>query len=690
MTPANDSSAVIHLPRLFGLVGSVEPLPVDEPSRRRPAPKLVVPSSSVRCPAGHEFELPAEYAARRDVFCPQCRKAFSPGRTEVLRAEKRALVGMPGRLVLHRTRRTRPPAEAAPPSPAATAVKSGNTPATALAPIPVRERTMVAVVAVSPRTFERLLSATTWAVSAALHAAAVLVLALLVASAAPPPEDRQEIIVTSFTPPPTPSTYEELRRRDIFTNRVNRPTPDDPVPLPEVPNASDPQEDAQLFQPAGTKADIPAIDENVLLPTGAIGTPTTGRTPTLGLGAGASMSPAPPLQIFSRLRSTPENRLKAARTGGGGEDTENAVEKALEWLAEHQLGDGSWLVDGGRNRMITTTQRPAKGEAVEQQQERPFSNHDLATSGLATLAFLGAGYDSRAGKYKETVAKALDFIIRNQKDTGCWADHSGNQEMHSQGILTLALVEAYLLAPNGEERDKLKAAAQRGVQFIVDAQYPYSGWSYYPYAIRSKPTEPARPQNILSGIGVEQSVVIWNGMALKAARTAGLSVDGGAMTGMVKWLDDAQGAGGNYAYSGVLKGNRVEIGTRISSPCMNAAALMMRLWTGTKPGEKSTDQTAALVLDLLEKSKGENAPRVARDENAAPDIYYLHHGSVALFQMGGDFWLRWNKLMKPLVLKSQAEDGSWGTSVYASGRALATSLGTLTLESYYRYSPLYR
>jgi hypothetical protein len=119
---------------------------------------------------------------------------------------------------------------------------------------------------------------------------------------------------------------------------------------------------------------------------------------------------------------------------------------------------------------------------------------------------------------------------------------------------------------------------------------------------------------------------------------------------------------------------------------------MMRLWTGSRPDEPASGRTATVVLDLLERNR-----RVVADSAGAlgvgktgPDLYFLHHGSIALFQMGGDRWARWNRLMKPLVLDSQAADGSWAPSSYTQGPALATALGALVLESYYRYSPLYR
>jgi hypothetical protein len=124
---------------------------------------------------------------------------------------------------------------------------------------------------------------------------------------------------------------------------------------------------------------------------------------------------------------------------------------------------------------------------------------------------------------------------------------------------------------------------------------------------------------------------------------------------------------------------------------MAAAALMMRLWTGARADEPASGRTATVVLDMLERNRNVAAALAPPGRpKSGPDLYFLHHGSIALFQMGGDRWARWNRLMKPMVLDSQAAEGSWAASAYAPGPVLATALGALVLESYYRYSPLYR
>ena len=67
--------------------------------------------------------------------------------------------------------------------------------------------------------------------------------------------------------------------------------------------------------------------------------------------------------------------------------------------------------------------------------------------------------------------------------------------------------------------------------------------------------------------------------------------------------------------------------------------------------------------------------------------------------MGGAQWAAWNRKMRDMLVRSQARDpeycdcGSWAPERDAwgshGGRVMTTSLSALTLEIYYRYSPLY-
>ena len=86
------------------------------------------------------------------------------------------------------------------------------------------------------------------------------------------------------------------------------------------------------------------------------------------------------------------------------------------------------------------------------------------------------------------------------------------------------------------------------------------------------------------------------------------------------------------------------------------------------------------------------------------NFYYWYYGTLCMFQMGNQYWSDWNKNIKGILVDNQRKggpmdgtakdvDGSWdpigGGNIQMGGRVFSTALGTLTLEVYYRYLPIY-
>ena len=77
------------------------------------------------------------------------------------------------------------------------------------------------------------------------------------------------------------------------------------------------------------------------------------------------------------------------------------------------------------------------------------------------------------------------------------------------------------------------------------------------------------------------------------------------------------------------------------------------------------------------------------------NYYYWYYGTLAMFQMGGEYWSNWNEKIKDVLANSQEKDGckagSWapvGKRCGAGGRVYATTLSIMSLEIYYRYQKI--
>lgn len=362
----------------------------------------------------------------------------------------------------------------------------------------------------------------------------------------------------------------------------------------------------------------------------------------------------------------PGTRGQTARTRGGSESTERAVEIGLDFLARHQFPPGHWSLDrvpagdGGRSNW-------GVGEM----------NADTAGTGLGLLAFLGAGYTHREEKYRTVVRSGIDWLLSNQQDDGRLFTEKTDQtlfgRMYGHGIATIALCEAYGMTKDPE----LRQPAQRAVEFILSAQHPtQGGWRYEPR------------------LESDTSVSGWQLMALRSAQMAGLAVPAENLHLVGRWLDQAQATGGSrYRYNPYATDTPEQRHGRTPNRTMTAEGLLMRMYLGWERDNPS-------LIEGAEFLKG-NLPEVGTQDHPLRDSYYWYYATQVMFHMQGEYWSGWNDRLRPLLESSQVAKGdlagSWNPETpiadrwsQAAGRLYVTTLNLLMLEVYYRHLPLYQ
>ncbi len=336
-----------------------------------------------------------------------------------------------------------------------------------------------------------------------------------------------------------------------------------------------------------------------------------------------------------------ENRNRTAKARGGTLESELAVERALDWLAAHQLPSGGWSLihDGGK----CDGQCKNNGSGAR---------YEPAATGLALLAFLGAGYTHKSGKHQRTVQMGVYYLLQIMEEahnTGSFL-HQSERGMYNHGIATFALCEAYQLSGDQD----LKQPTQLAVNFIFSAQNYAGGWGYLP----------KQPGDLtISG---------WQMMAIKSAHAAGLDVPSSVIIRIDNFLDTKQVPSGVfYGYSGPAK-----------DPTCSAIGVLLRLFRGWS----HTDPRALELAQFLVKKARSNG-----------DVYYNYYATLLLFHLGGPTWETWNPAIREHLVKTQSqsghEAGSWFfEDQYAKegGRLYTTAMCAMTLEVYYRFSPLYQ
>lgn len=321
---------------------------------------------------------------------------------------------------------------------------------------------------------------------------------------------------------------------------------------------------------------------------------------------------------------------------GGSEESEDAVARGLAWLAAHQREDGSWWFDHRDGLCRGLCRDPGTHGST------------TASTGLALLAFLGAGEVTEESQYKEVVDKGLYYLSSRLIVT----PHGGDLQegtMYAQGIATIALCEAYAITKD----EALRAVAQQAVDFICSAQHEEGGWRYYP------------------GQPGDATVFGWQVMALKSARMAGLEVPDDVLERAKGFLDRVQVENG--AYYGYMTPERL--------PTPTAIGLLARMYSGWP----QDDPRLSKGVEHLQKLKPSRT-----------DVYFNYYAMQVMHHYEGDGWDAWNRELRDRLIATQSrrghEHGSWyfhDEHGKTGGRLYTTAMCIMILEVYYRHMPLY-
>ncbi len=469
----------------------------------------------------------------------------------------------------------------------------------------------------------------------------------------------------NFLPPPIETPPEIIDRNSVPVQDAKDEGPVNPdenyIPdaaagrQGEITDEVDPNKEAGIFNP-----DPEALSN---APSGA-----TGGTP-IGVGAVGHFGTGTPSAFVSRRAGGGGRGGGGLGQGGGGgrggKLAEDTVNNALLWLKKHQSPDGHWDSAGFSAQCKEGTCSDA-GE----------SPHDVGLTGLALLCYLGAGQTHTDGYYKETVKNGLKYLISQQDpDDGCFGQKIGQHFLYNHACAAIAMAEAYGMT----QANPFKEPAQKGINFILRAQNPYRAWRY---------AFPPDGDN-------DTSVTGWMVMALKSAKMSGLIIDEAAMQNAMNWVtemtDPATGKTG-YIDMGGLPSRLTELMTKF-------------------PAEKSESMTAVgMLVRIFAEHSAEEDPMISKGADlciARPptwettgeiDYYYWYYATLAMFQVGGPRWEKWNAALKTAVIdhqrnvKGECEFGSWdGMDPWckAGGRVYATAINCLTMEVYYRYPKVF-
>lgn len=397
------------------------------------------------------------------------------------------------------------------------------------------------------------------------------------------------------------------------------------------------------LKPRETRLSVDPVDDSG--PALSLGDPLGSRgqedrTETLALPTGIAslpglLGPTDLLTTDTLVQRAAEQRKAVIEELGGSERSEQAVARALGWLARNQDASGRWT-------QFDSDAYSGRGR----------DHHDPALTGLATLCFLAADHThQKPGPYQQNIARGLAYLASIQQRDG---DLRGRGNMYDHAIATIALAEATSMTGDNRYRE----AVLRAARFIVASQnHESGGWQYAP------------------GEMGDTTVVGWQLMALHSAERLGFHTPPQTRQGAIRWLQRVQ-RDQNSILSGYMN--------RTPTPANTAQALFSRIMLGMSIEPDALNE-AVRFISSQPPGTGET------------DYYYWYYGSLSLMQLQNDAWNRWNLRTREHLVGKQRTDGpaagSWDPVDQWSnrgGRVYSTAFATLTLEVYYRYLPTYR
>ncbi len=338
-------------------------------------------------------------------------------------------------------------------------------------------------------------------------------------------------------------------------------------------------------------------------------------------------------------------RAQEPPKAAGPDRVDQAVGRAIQWLVSVQDKDGA-----------ISDQHP----------------NQTAMTSLSIMAMAAAGHqptdDTPQG---QAMKRALAFVLKpdRQEVQGYLGGKDGSR-MYGHGIATLMLCEMLGMGVDAKMDQQIRDAAKKAVDMILRSQSlqkearSAGGWRYVPDSKDS-----------------DLSITVWQVMALRSARNAGLDVPKEAIDKAIDYI--------KRCYKSKRDGQGKP--EDLKSAC------------AYEPGQHPEYAMAAAGLLSLQVCGAYDAPEVQGSADWLKErkaeygsewyFYGTYYYAQGMFQRGGDYALHARKTVEGTLLPKQDAQG-WWMGVHGqergAGKVYCTSMAVLSLAVKYHYLPIYQ
>lgn len=296
-----------------------------------------------------------------------------------------------------------------------------------------------------------------------------------------------------------------------------------------------------------------------------------------------------------------------------------------------------------------------------------------AMTALAIMAMASVGHQpADASPEGVAMTRGLKFLLsEGRQDKAGYFGASDGSRMYGHGIVSLMLTEMLGMSLNREMDESVHEACQKAIDLIVRSQRvkksvnARGGWRYRPDAGDS-----------------DLSVSVWQLMALRSAKNDGLDVSSKTIDDAVAYLKrsftsplDSKGVPREKK-----SGFSYEAGGGGATFTMTAAGLLAMQVCG----QYDSPLVEGAADWLLEHPPQWNERFV---------LYGLYYFAQGMHQRGGEHAERASQIVSELLLTKQKQNGAWDSSggeEQNAGSVYCTSMAILSLSVKYHYLPIYQ
>src|SRR5438270_190847 len=306
--------------------------------------------------------------------------------------------------------------------------------------------------------------------------------------------------------------------------------------------------------------------------------------------------------------------------------------------------------------------------------------YPVSMTGLAGIAMLMEGSTVREGKYATNVRRAADWLMERSMKGNNRDGLIGNPDhptetgryMYGHGFGTLFLALTYGDEEDQERREKLRNILTRAVKYIAAAQSTQGGW-FYTSKVDGHDQD-------------EGSVTITQIQPLRACRNAGIAVPKQVIKKGYDYLKNSTTQRGGVVYSLGRGGAGAPLGGE--RPSLTAAAIAC-LFSAGEYKDELVKKWFKFCQTAIPLGAGAGV-RLGHDEYT--HLYYAQ----ACYILGDDGWekmfgstpadqrVTWSAYRKGMfdhLVQTQNSDGSWpGGGGFSVGPVYSTAIYSIILQ----------